>query len=174
MSRRTRSTIPNTFEQRLPELQHDIALKITERRQHIKKCYDKNAKQLPELQIGDEVYAKLHMDRGKLPNGAVISHKLNDRSYIVLDSETKRKYRRNRHHLSKPLSEKKSARLIPAHSHRLKIISKKNLYVTYRRQLVFGRFGRITRVDTERRGAERTGFLRSAGNRKAGYYFINK
>lgn len=105
MSRKTRSTIPTTLDQRLPKVQQDIPENITERRQHTKKQYDKGTKHLPELQVGDEVYAQLHMNRNTLPNKVVISNKLNDRSYIVSDLATKRKYRRNRHHLNKPLTE---------------------------------------------------------------------
>ena len=53
MSRRTRCALPTTHFMLKPFVQKDVVEKITHKRQVSKKQFDKKAKRLPELEIGN-------------------------------------------------------------------------------------------------------------------------
>ena len=93
--RKTRSMIPSiNTEQKVPNA------KTTEsrstRKQSVKKCYDKRAKNLPPLGSGDSVYFEhkqgQHWKLGK------VKERLSERAYIVKSQEGV-PYRRNRSHM---------------------------------------------------------------------------
>ena len=103
MSRRTRSFLPCSSSHYHPRIESDVQQNIMKRRQKAKKYYDKHAKALPKLRVGQNVYVKTHPH---LPNstwkpGKVISE-VAPRSYIVGFNGVQ--YRRNRIHIrSKPI-----------------------------------------------------------------------
>lgn len=59
MSRRTRTTIPTTVALLKPEVIDGVYDNIKRKRQHAKAAYDKHAKPLPELQVGEPVRLQL-------------------------------------------------------------------------------------------------------------------
>ena len=94
MSRRTRTLIPTTDKLLEPQVAQGVQEDIKHRKQKAKFQYDKTAKDLPELNIGEPV--RLQADIPKQPwRMATCLQKVGPRSYIVQTDEGQ-KYRRNR------------------------------------------------------------------------------
>ncbi|XP_062603597.1 uncharacterized protein K02A2.6-like [Saccostrea cucullata] len=68
MSRRTRHSLPLSQELLQPKLVDDVADKVKFKRQKAKFYYDKSAKELPELEIGQPVRMKHHTEK----NGVMV------------------------------------------------------------------------------------------------------
>ena len=99
MSRQLRSVLPTTKSSLIP---HQIPTKLVkDKLQQNKICekisYDKNAKALPQLNIGDSARIQY---QNKTWQPALVTDKHNDRSYTVETPEGV-SYRRNRQHLLK-------------------------------------------------------------------------
>ena len=98
LSRRTHSMLPCKAPDYTPQVQMDIQLALIKKRQTTKSYYDRHAKQLPDLAIGQPIRVKCHPQS---PNSdwtpGIITSKAAPRSYMVqVDG---RQYRRNRIHL---------------------------------------------------------------------------
>ena len=98
MSRQLRSTLPLITHQLEPKLCNSqvIGKKMQHLKQKSKLQYDKTAKLLKPLDIGE----KVRIRQGKRWLPAVVKKKVHDRSYVV-KTEDDAMYRRNRHHLLK-------------------------------------------------------------------------
>ncbi|KAK3527067.1 hypothetical protein QTP86_008648 [Hemibagrus guttatus] len=97
MSRRLRSTLPNTNQQLLPKViscKH-VRSKRMHQQQHQKRYYDRSARPLPQLNEGQAVRVQ---ERGYWKPATVIRAANTERSYHVRPSDGL-EYRRNRHHL---------------------------------------------------------------------------
>ena len=82
MSRRTKTLVPIATNLLYPEVTEGVAEKIHQKRQKTKSYHDKNAKELPDLDIGQEVcIAPTH--RGKTWEAGTCLQKLSDRSYLI-------------------------------------------------------------------------------------------
>lgn len=94
MSRRTRTLLPVTDELLQPKVVEGVPEDIKTRKQKAKHYYDKTAKDLPELDIGETV--RIQPDQPKQPWRKVkCLQKVGPRSYLV-EAENGQKYRRNR------------------------------------------------------------------------------
>ena len=92
MSRRTRTLVPATTNLLYPEVVDGVQERLQLRRQKAKSYFDKDAKALPELDIGQEV--RVAGQRKKTWQLGKCLEKLSDRSYLVLtDGETVRRNR---------------------------------------------------------------------------------
>ena len=98
LSRRTRSFLPCYPEQYSPKVQEGLTEQVILNRCRAKKYYDRGAKELPDLVIGQPVRVKASPQKTNTPwlQGRV-SDKVAPRSYLV--EVNGRKYRRNRSHL---------------------------------------------------------------------------
>ena len=96
-SRRTRTTILTTKELLQPEVAKNVADEIRIRRQHTKLWYDRTAKALPELVIGQGVRMQPLTMGGQWRRATVIK-KVRERSYLTQTGEGQI-YRRNRKYL---------------------------------------------------------------------------
>ena len=96
MSRRTKTLVPIGISFLKSEVADGVTEKIELKRQKAKSYNDKQAKRLPELEIGQEVQIAPNL-RGKPWNLGMSTEKLSDRSYIV--ESNGEQYRRNREHL---------------------------------------------------------------------------
>ena len=95
MSRRTKTLLPINEQLLQPEIQNEVTAKLQHKRQIAKKFYDKHAKALPELQIGQPVYVKPHTGHKSQPwKEGICRKKVSDRSYII--TVEGHEYRRNR------------------------------------------------------------------------------
>ena len=101
ISRRTRTTLPINEILLHPDIQTNVKEKLEIKRQYAKYYHDKNAKSLPQLDIGQPIYIKPYNSDSDPWKPGVITDKLSDRSYII-DSQGQTP-RRNRAHL-KPRS----------------------------------------------------------------------
>ena len=81
-SRRTRTTIPTTKELLQPEVAKNVADEIRIRRQHTKLWYDRTAKALPELVIGQGVRMQ-PLTTGRQWRRATVIKKVSERSYLT-------------------------------------------------------------------------------------------
>ena len=99
MSRRTRSMLPCSQAMYQPTVQTAVTQQILHKRKKAKHYYDRQAKALPKLVVGQPVRVKAHPQqrRSDWKPGKVVSDLSTPRSYIVEISG--RKYRRNRVHL---------------------------------------------------------------------------
>ena len=93
MSRRTRTTMPTAQVQLKPLIVREVPELIKHRRQKAKLHYDKSAKPLPELEIGDSVVLQPLQAKAKWDSGSCVG-KAGPRSYII--ETDKGLYRRNR------------------------------------------------------------------------------
>ena len=93
-SRRTRTTIPTTNELLQPEVAKNIADEIHSRHQHTKLWYDRTAKALPELVIGQGVHIQL-LETGEHWRRATVIKKVGECSYLTQTGDSQ-VYRRNR------------------------------------------------------------------------------
>ena len=96
-SRRTRTTIPTSKELLQPKAAKNVADEIRIRRQHTKLWYDRTAKALPELVIGQGVRMQPLTICGEWRRATVIK-KVGERSYLT-QTEGGQVYRRNWKHL---------------------------------------------------------------------------
>ena len=98
MSRRTRSLLPCKDTEYYPEVQQAVPEQVIRKRKVSAKYYDRTAKQLPALHIGQPVRAKTHPHNTHSSwHSAIVTEKVAPRSYIV--DVNGRQYRRNRVHL---------------------------------------------------------------------------
>lgn len=82
MSRRTRNKIPMSKELLIPEVVPEVQEMITQKRRRTKHHYDKSAKPLPELEIGQEVLVKPNIGKS-WKSGAIEENLGNGASYDV-------------------------------------------------------------------------------------------
>ena len=101
INRRLRDKLPVYSKSLQPGIIPDACQQLWDRQRQYTKFYDRGAKPLMELQVGDAAHVKTR--QGWVP--AVISSKLSTpRSYLVTTANG-RSYRRNRRHLRKSPSE---------------------------------------------------------------------
>ena len=98
LSRRTRSMLPCKATDYTPQVQMDVQQALIKKKQTTKSYYDRHAKQLPDLAIGQPIRVKCHPQN---PNSdwtpGIVTSKAAARSYMVqVDGQ---QYRRNRIHL---------------------------------------------------------------------------
>ena len=91
MSRRTRTMLPCTPSLFKPVVIENVLEDIMLKRQKAKKCYDRRARPLPELVVGQPVRAKINPKSTWQP--AVVQENIALRSYIVQSNG--RNYRQN-------------------------------------------------------------------------------
>ena len=100
MSRRTRTTMPTAEMLLKPEVADGIEEHTKLRRQKAKQNYDKTAKPLPELEIGENVKLQsVKTKPDKWTNGSCVA-KVGPRSYLI-ETEDGKLYRRNRKFIRK-------------------------------------------------------------------------
>ena len=110
MSRRTRSLVPVTTNLLYPKVVDGVQESLQLRRQKAKSYFDKNAKTLPELDIGQDV--QVAGQRKKTCQPGKCLKILSDRSYLVqTDRET---VRRNREDLRPRLDADKATSTAPS------------------------------------------------------------
>lgn len=97
MSRRLRSTLPNTNQQLLPKVvrRKDVRAKRLQKQQSQKSYYDRSARPLSQLKEGQAV--RVH-EQGYWKPAVIVRSAGTERSYHVRTSDG-REYRRNRRHL---------------------------------------------------------------------------
>lgn len=100
-SRRTKTTIPTKIENLKPKIIDNVTEKIELRRRTSKLYYDRSARKLPKLDIGQEVIVRLKPELNNDWSQGIILEELADRSFLVKVGE--KTYRRNEHHI-KPTS----------------------------------------------------------------------
>lgn len=93
MSRRTRTQVPTATSLLYPRVISGVEEKIKRKRQTAKAYYDRTAKTLPDLQVGQEVkVAPLH--KSQIWKTGTCLQQLSDRSYLVqMDKEVVRRNR---------------------------------------------------------------------------------
>lgn len=96
MSRRTRTLLPTASSLLRPEVCTQSKEKLERKRQKAKFYYDRHAKQLPELEIGQEVRIQ-PLRKNQTWKEATCVDKLSDRSYVVKSGNEF--FRRNRQFL---------------------------------------------------------------------------
>ena len=94
MSRRTRTTIPTAEGLLKPEIVDGVHDNIKRKRQQTKAAYDKSARPLPELQIGEPVRLQPVNPKAPWDKGSCVA-KVGPRSYLI-ETENGNLYRRNR------------------------------------------------------------------------------
>lgn len=92
LNRRTRFGVPMAEKKYLPKIEEGVEEKIKKNRQEAKLYYDRKAKTLPSLEIGQPVFVKLRPDDKEWKNATVIEP-VTDRSSIVAVGG--REYRRD-------------------------------------------------------------------------------
>ena len=110
MSRRTRTLVPVTTNLLYPEVVDGVQESLQLRRRKAKSYFDKNAKTLPELDIGQDV--RVAGQRKKTWQPGKCLEKLSDRSYLV---QTGREtVRRNREDLRPRLDADQATSIAPS------------------------------------------------------------
>ena len=94
MSRRTRTTIPTAEALLKPEVVEGVHDNIKRKRQQTKATYDKSARPLPELQIGEPVRLQPVNPKAPWDKGSCVA-KVGPRSYLI-ETDNGNLYRRNR------------------------------------------------------------------------------
>ena len=94
MSRRTRTTIPTAEALLKPEVVEGVHDNIKRKRQQTKATYDKSARPLPELQIGEPVRLQPVNPKAPYDKGSCVA-KVGPRSYLI-ETDNGNLYRRNR------------------------------------------------------------------------------
>ena len=94
MSRRTRTTIPTTEALLKPEVIDGVYENIKSKRQQAKAAYDKHAKPLLELQVGEPVRLQPVNPKAPWEKGSCVA-KVGPRSFLI-ETESGNLYRRNR------------------------------------------------------------------------------
>lgn len=82
-SRSTRCEVPMSAKNLMPCTVPNVPEAIHTNRRRVKYHYDKSARQLPTLQVGDPVFVQLNPDASKAWVPAEIKNKLSERSYLV-------------------------------------------------------------------------------------------
>lgn len=82
-SRSTRCGVPAAFEKYTPRVVQNVPEAILENKKKVKYYYDRKSRALPALEIGSPVFVQAHPEINKNWTAAVVSEKLNDRSYVV-------------------------------------------------------------------------------------------
>eukprot|EP00794_Sanderia_malayensis_P013307 gene13307-14679_t len=83
MSRRAKTTLPVAAQLLEPEVQPDVKKKLILKRKIGKKCFDKGAKELPELVIGQPIRVKPVDKKSKTWKRGACIGKVGPRSYLV-------------------------------------------------------------------------------------------
>ena len=96
-SRRTKSLLPATDAMLQPKIAQGVQEEITQKRKQAKTYYDRGAKPLPELEIGQPVRMQPILKGAKWEK-AVTVQQVGNRSYLV-ETENGKRYRRNRRFL---------------------------------------------------------------------------
>ncbi|XP_058828067.1 uncharacterized protein K02A2.6-like [Topomyia yanbarensis] len=109
-SRNTRCGIPTSANNLMPKLVAGVPQAIEERRRKTKLQYDRKTKNLPQLETGSPVYVQLNPEISKRWTPAMISNKLNERSYVI--DVNGAQYRRDLVNL-KPRNEPQTPKVIP-------------------------------------------------------------
>lgn len=94
MSRRTRTTIPTNVALLKPEVVDGVYDNIKRKRPQVKAAYDKHAKPLPELQVGEPVRLQPVNPKAPWEKGSCVA-KVGPRSFLI-ETESGNLYRRNR------------------------------------------------------------------------------
>ena len=94
MSRRTRTTIPTAEALLKPEIVESVHDNMKRRGQQTKAAYDKSARPLPELQIGEQVRLQPVNPKAPWDKGSCVA-KVGPRSYLI-ETDNGNLYRRNR------------------------------------------------------------------------------
>ena len=94
MSRRTRTTIPTAEVLLKPEVADGVFDNIIRKRQQAKAAYDKRARPLPELQVGEPVRLQPVNPKAPWEKGSCVA-KVGPRSFLI-ETENGNLYRRNR------------------------------------------------------------------------------
>ena len=94
MSRRTRTTIPTAEALLKPEVVEGVHDNINRKRQQTKATYDKSARPLPELQIGEPVRLQPVNPKAPWDKGSCVA-KVGPRSYLI-ETDNPNLHRRNR------------------------------------------------------------------------------
>lgn len=107
MSRRTRSFLPCTDNMLQPTVIKNVPQAIVKRRQVSKQYYDRNAKNLPALVVGQPVTVKAHpqQPRSNWKPGHIIAIEPHRRYTVEVEGRT---YRRNRIHLRDSVNKPKN------------------------------------------------------------------
>ncbi len=102
MSRRTKTMLPSTETLLKPQVPDTEEQQRFLRQQQLKQAqyYNKTAKDLPKLAIGDVVRMKPIKNHERIWRKAIVTQKVDDRSYVV-ETPEEGTYRRNRYHLRK-------------------------------------------------------------------------
>ena len=82
MSRRTRTLLPTSTNLLHPKVPENIEEKIKLRRQKAKLYFDRSTKELPEIQVGQDIRVAPLQKNGTWNHGTCVG-KLSDRSYLV-------------------------------------------------------------------------------------------
>lgn len=98
-SRTTRCGIPVTSQSLQPKVIEDVPNKIRSNKMRSKFYYDKKAKALPKLDIGQSVAVQLTPDTDRRWKLAQVKEKVKDRDYLINLSENNKTYRRNQVHI---------------------------------------------------------------------------
>lgn len=101
-ARRTRCVIPQTEEMLIPKIQEGVKEKIELKRKTSKYYYDRKARRLPKLNVGQNVIVKLKPEVDNKWTQGQIKENLSDRSLLVGVGDSI--YRRNTQHV-KPIPE---------------------------------------------------------------------
>ena len=107
MSRRTRTTIPTTEALLKPEVIDGVRDNIKRKRQQAKAAYDKHAKPLPELQVGEPVRLQPVNPKTPWEKGSCVA-KVGPRSYLI-ETESGNLYRRNRKFIRQDPSQERAS-----------------------------------------------------------------
>ena len=122
MSRRTRTLLPTAVSLLRPEIIPDSTEQLQWKRRKVKFYHDRSVKQLPELEIGQELRIaplwKNHTWRQ-----ATCLEKLSDRSYVVKSGDqTLRRNRQFLRHVAEPTTQhkqsKKGGTTLPSVNHK--------------------------------------------------------
>ncbi|KAK3731844.1 hypothetical protein QZH41_020210 [Actinostola sp. cb2023] len=102
MNRRTKTLLPTTKRLLQPRVYYadKKQSQLKQRQERQRAIYDKNARDLPPLCEGDTVRMKPFRPGERIWRKAIVTEKLDDRSYYVA-SQDGGTYRRNRQHLNK-------------------------------------------------------------------------
>lgn len=139
LNRRTRFGVPMAEKKYLPKIEEGVQEKIKRNRQEAKVYYDRKAKKLPPLEIGQPVFVKLRPDDKEWKNATVIEP-VTDRSSIVAVGN--REYRRD-NTLIKPAHPNE---MVEGSTHRIKEESSQDQQVSSTTSPTVERFTRPRRA----------------------------
>ena len=122
MSRRTRTLLPTAVSLLRPEIIPDSTEQLQWKRRKVKFYHDRSAKQLPELEIGQELRIA-PLRKNQTWRQATCLEKLSDRSYVVKSGDqTLRRNRQFLRHVAEPTTQhkqsKKGGTTLPSVNHK--------------------------------------------------------